>query len=167
MRTMSSWTAPAATCSLPTTRAATSPPSPSGPTAASASAPPPSGTLDRASIRSGSEPLCSGGRPGPGQGVHYRFNARDGSMQPNEPPFVQVPPGSGPRHLTFHPNCAEIRMRPDGKFLYASNRGHDTYGRPFCVASPIPLFLPGLLLVFAASLGGGEVTARLDAYWKR
>ena len=97
----------------------------------------------------------------------YRFNARDGSMQPNEPPFVQVPPGSGPRHLTFHPNCAEIRMRPDGKFLYASNRGHDTYGRPFCVASPIPLFLPGLLLVFAASLGGGEVTARLDAYWKR
>ena len=56
----------------------------------------------------------------------YRFNARDGSMQPNEPPFVQVPPGSGPRHLTFHPNCAEIRMRPDGKFLYASNRGHDS-----------------------------------------
>jgi 6-phosphogluconolactonase len=100
----------------------------------------------------------------------YRFNARDGSMQPNEPPFVQVPPGSGPRHLTFHPNgrfvyvvtemgstviayawdpgrgalteietvstlpagfqgvnnCAEIRVRPDGKFLYASNRGHDS-----------------------------------------
>src|ERR1019366_398256 len=39
----------------------------------------------------------------------YRFNARDGSMQPNEPPFVQAPPGSGPRHLTFHPN---------GRFVY-------------------------------------------------
>ena len=100
----------------------------------------------------------------------YRFDARDGSMQPSQPPFVEVAPGSGPRHLTFHPNgrfvyvltemgstviayawdsargalaeietvstlptafegvnnCAEIRVRPDGKFLYASNRGHDS-----------------------------------------
>ena len=100
----------------------------------------------------------------------YRFNARDGSMQRNDPPFAKVAPGLGPRHFTFHPigrfvylvnemgsaviafawdsargalteiqtvstlpagfqgvnNCAEIRVRPDGKFLYASNRGHDS-----------------------------------------
>jgi 6-phosphogluconolactonase len=100
----------------------------------------------------------------------YRFDERDGSMQPHEPAFVTAAPGSGPRHMTFHPNgrllyvltemgstvtgyhwdakrgtlvaietvstlpagfagvnnCAEIRVRPDGKFLYASNRGHDS-----------------------------------------
>ncbi|MGA2328285.1 MAG: lactonase family protein [Bryobacteraceae bacterium] len=100
----------------------------------------------------------------------YRFDARDGSMQSNDPPFVKVAPGSGPRHLAFHPNgrfvyvinemgstvvafawdsargtlteietvstlpegfkgvnnCAEIRVHPNGKFLYASNRGHDS-----------------------------------------
>jgi 6-phosphogluconolactonase len=100
----------------------------------------------------------------------YRFNAQDGSMKPNDPPFVKVAPGSGPRHLTFHSdgrfvyvinemgstvvafawdstrgaltkietvstlpegfkgvnNCAEIAVHPNGKFLYASNRGHDS-----------------------------------------
>ena len=100
----------------------------------------------------------------------YRFNARDGSMQPNDPPFVKVAPGSGARHFTFHPNgrfvylvnemgstviafawdsargtlteiqtistlpdgfkgvsnCAEIEVHPSGKFLYATNRGHDS-----------------------------------------
>ena len=83
---------------------------------------------------------------------------------------VSVAPGSGPRHLTFHPNgqyayvicelnstllafrydsragmfeeiqsvrtvppgyegrnmCADLHVTPDGKFLYASNRGHDS-----------------------------------------
>jgi 6-phosphogluconolactonase len=89
---------------------------------------------------------------------------------PNDPPFAAVTPGSGPRHVTFHPNgrwvylvnemgctvtafnwdsatgalaefqtittlpadftgpstCAEILVHPNGKFLYASNRGHDS-----------------------------------------
>jgi 6-phosphogluconolactonase len=83
---------------------------------------------------------------------------------------VQVEPGSGPRHLTFHPNgkwaylitelsntvvayewdgeagrltplqslsalpldytgvsyCAEVRVHPSGRFLYGSNRGHNS-----------------------------------------
>jgi 6-phosphogluconolactonase len=85
-------------------------------------------------------------------------------------PFVQVKPGAGPRHLTFHPSgkfayvinemhatvtafahdraqgnlkevqtvptlptdfkgentSADIHVSPDGRFLYCSNRGHDS-----------------------------------------
>jgi 6-phosphogluconolactonase len=33
----------------------------------------------------------------------YRFDAAAGSLAPNDPPFARLPPGSGPRHLTFHP----------------------------------------------------------------
>jgi 6-phosphogluconolactonase len=100
----------------------------------------------------------------------YRFDARDGSIQPNDPPFATVKPGSGARHVKFHPNgkwvylitemgstivafnwnstngalaefqtvstlpgdfkgvstCAELLAHPNGKFLYGSNRGHDS-----------------------------------------
>ena len=34
----------------------------------------------------------------------YRFDAAKGTIAPNDPPFGVVAPGSGPRHLTFHPN---------------------------------------------------------------
>jgi 6-phosphogluconolactonase len=86
-------------------------------------------------------------------------------LTPAEPPYVSVKGGSGPRHITFHPNAkyaylihemggmitafdyrngkliekqtitmlasdfkgkvgaADIHVSPDGKFLYASNRG--------------------------------------------
>jgi 6-phosphogluconolactonase len=100
--------------------------------------------------------------------VVYRFD--HGKLTPNDPAFVKVAPGSGPRHLAFHPNgqwlyavqelanevlafkwdahagtltqfqqvktlavgytdpstAAEVVIRHDGKFLYASNRGEDT-----------------------------------------
>jgi 6-phosphogluconolactonase len=39
----------------------------------------------------------------------YRFNAAKGTLAPNDPPFVKLDPGAGPRHLAFHPN---------GKFAY-------------------------------------------------
>jgi len=114
----------------------------------------------------------------------YRFNERDGTVVPNDPPFAKVAPGSGPRHMVFHPNgrwvylvnemgstvilfdwdsargaltelqtvstlpadfketnnCAEIDVHPNGKFLYASNRGHDS------------------LAVFAIDAGTGRLT---------
>jgi len=85
-------------------------------------------------------------------------------------PSVKLPPGSGPRHLTFHPNgkrvyvinelantvaffdyatesgtltqqqiistlpedfdgvshTADLKITPDGRFLYGTNRGHDS-----------------------------------------
>jgi 6-phosphogluconolactonase len=100
----------------------------------------------------------------------YRFDATTGALTPNDPPFATVAPGSGPRHVKFHPNgrwvylinemgctitafawdsargglsaietvttlpagfkginhCAEVVVHPNGKFLYGSNRGHDS-----------------------------------------
>jgi 6-phosphogluconolactonase len=100
----------------------------------------------------------------------YQFDAVQGLLTPNDPPFASVPPGSGPRHLAFHPNgrsayvineltstvttfrydaakgaleplqtistlpadftktnsTAEIVVHPSGKFLYGSNRGHNS-----------------------------------------
>ena len=99
-----------------------------------------------------------------------KFDAARGTLTPNDPPFVPAKPGSGPRHLAFHPDgrhayiihelnstisvfdydaehgalkelqtistlpedfkghtiAAEIEVHPSGKFLYASNRGHDS-----------------------------------------
>jgi 6-phosphogluconolactonase len=40
----------------------------------------------------------------------YKFDAVKGSLALNTPPFAEIAPGSGPRHLAF---------RPDGRFVYA------------------------------------------------
>jgi 6-phosphogluconolactonase len=100
----------------------------------------------------------------------YRLDPKSGALRPNDPPFATVAPGSGPRHMVFHPNgriaylinemsstiirmgwdakrgvltqfetvstlpadfkgtstCAEILMHPGGKFVYATNRGHNS-----------------------------------------
>lgn len=100
----------------------------------------------------------------------FRFDARHGKLLPGEPPWVQVEPGAGPRHLAFYPggkyvfvlsemhstvtaftrdpekgslkelqtlttlpkdftgenSSADIHVSPDGRFLYCSNRGHDS-----------------------------------------
>ena len=42
--------------------------------------------------------------------VVYKLDHKAGTLTPNDPPFVKVPGGMGPRHLVFHPN---------GKWLYA------------------------------------------------
>jgi 6-phosphogluconolactonase len=44
--------------------------------------------------------------------VIYRFDVTEGTLSPNDPPFVTVNPGAGPRHFAFHPN---------GKFGYVLN----------------------------------------------
>ena len=100
----------------------------------------------------------------------YRFDAKTGDLQPNDPPFVAVKEKAGPRHFRFHPNgklvfllceldatvyvfdydadkgtlaqkqvvealpagytgkvwAADLHLTPDGKFLYASERGTST-----------------------------------------
>ncbi|MBU0714520.1 MAG: lactonase family protein [Verrucomicrobia bacterium] len=102
----------------------------------------------------------------------YKLDPARAALIPNNPPFAKVPPGSGPRHMAFHPDgrfayvinemlctvtafsyeagqgalkkiqtfstlpkgvsvqpgysTAEVLVHPRGKFLYGSNRGHDT-----------------------------------------
>jgi 6-phosphogluconolactonase len=41
----------------------------------------------------------------------YKFDARTGTLAPNDPPAVKVSGGMGPRHLVFHPN---------GKWVYGT-----------------------------------------------
>ena len=42
----------------------------------------------------------------------YKLDAAKSTIVPNDPPFGTTPPGSGPRHLAFHPN---------GKFVFSIN----------------------------------------------
>ncbi len=101
----------------------------------------------------------------------YKIDPATAMLTPNDPPFVQVKAGGGPRHFTFHPNgkyayvinemgqavtaftwnankgsfaeiqhistlpdgvtvsnntTAEVVAHPSGKFLYGSNRGHNS-----------------------------------------
>jgi 6-phosphogluconolactonase len=101
----------------------------------------------------------------------YRLDAKTSTIQPNEPAFVRLPAGSGPRHFAFHPGgkyaftngeltstltsmrydadrgalevvetlstlpegydgkdntTAEVVAHPSGKFVFVSNRGHDS-----------------------------------------
>ncbi|MFT5468009.1 MAG: 6-phosphogluconolactonase [Verrucomicrobiales bacterium] len=40
----------------------------------------------------------------------WKFDDQKGQLTPNDPPFVSLPPGDGPRHFHFHPN---------GRWLYS------------------------------------------------
>ena len=104
------------------------------------------------------------------QVIVYGFDGSSGVFTPMLSGFAKVKPGSGPRHLAFHPDgkfayvvsemastvtvfsykektgsfsllqtisalpsdysgpkeAAEIAVHPSGKFLYTSNRGHDS-----------------------------------------
>jgi 6-phosphogluconolactonase len=42
----------------------------------------------------------------------YKFDAAQGTLTPNDPPFAKVAPGAGPRHFAFH---------PDGRHAYVIN----------------------------------------------
>jgi 6-phosphogluconolactonase len=100
----------------------------------------------------------------------YRFDGETGKLVANDPAFLKLAPGAGPRHFALHPDnqrayvlneinstitacnwngktgalyasktvstlpegfagnnsTAEIFTHPGGKFVYASNRGHDS-----------------------------------------
>jgi 6-phosphogluconolactonase len=47
----------------------------------------------------------------------YKLNVSTAELKPSEPPFFQMPAGSGPRHLAFHPN---------GKWAYSVNELNST-----------------------------------------
>ena len=100
----------------------------------------------------------------------YKLDASKATLAANDPAFGTVAPGSGPRHIAFHPNgkfayvinemactmtaftwdsqrgalaeihtistlpgelqrgfsTAEVYVHPNGKFVYGSNRGHNS-----------------------------------------
>jgi 6-phosphogluconolactonase len=100
----------------------------------------------------------------------YRFDGAKGTITANDPAFVEMAAGAGPRHFAFHPNgkmayvinemgstvtamsydadkgelkkiqtistlpkdfkgdtsTAEVVVHPSGKWVYGSNRGHDS-----------------------------------------
>ena len=100
----------------------------------------------------------------------YKLDDSHLGLIPNDPPDFSLKPGSGPRHLAFHPTasyayvlselsstltacsydqekgelteiqtvsalpedfhggntCAEVQVHPSGRFVYASNRGHNS-----------------------------------------
>jgi len=100
----------------------------------------------------------------------WKFDAEKGTLAPNDPPWVSLPSGDGPRHFAFHPKgpwmyslqeesstlvrfdydggagrltakqtvstlpkgfagtnfTSEIMISPDGRFVYAANRLHDS-----------------------------------------
>jgi len=102
--------------------------------------------------------------------VVYKFNGVKGTLSPNQPSYVRLKQGSGPRHIAIRPggkfiyvvselsstvtafrfnakagtlhelqtvttvpkdfsgrnDTAEIAVHPNGKFLYASNRGNES-----------------------------------------
>ncbi len=114
----------------------------------------------------------------------FRLDLQDGTLVPAATPYVEVQPGAGPRHMTFHPSgrfaylineldntvnayaweagsgvltelqsistlpggfdaqshCADIHVSPDGRFLYGSNRGHDS------------------IVIYAIDAGSGRLT---------
>ena len=100
----------------------------------------------------------------------YKFDAKRGTLTPNDPALVKTEPGAGPRHVAFAPDSrhayainemastivtyaydarrgafserqristlpagwkgqnttAEVCVHPSGKFVYGTNRGHDS-----------------------------------------
>jgi 6-phosphogluconolactonase len=58
----------------------------------------------------------------------YKFDSRHGTLVPNEPQFAAIKPGSGPRHIVFHPNGRQAYVISELKstitrFAYDSNHG--------------------------------------------
>jgi 6-phosphogluconolactonase len=58
----------------------------------------------------------------------YKFDGANGTIVPNDPPAVAVPPGSGPRHFAFHPSgkcayaCGEMTSTVIA-FAYDADKG--------------------------------------------
>ena len=61
----------------------------------------------------------------------WKFDEGRGLLAPNDPPFISLPPGDGPRHFSFHPNGRWLySIQEEGStivlFDYDSATGHLT-----------------------------------------
>jgi 6-phosphogluconolactonase len=132
----------------------------------------------------------------------FRLDPERGVLSPADPPWTQLPPGTGPRHLAFHPQQplayvisefqstvtvlrydeqqgaftamqtistlpdnytgenlgAEILVAPSGRFVYASNRGHDS----LVIYAVDPESGQLSLVGHEATQGGGPRTFTID-----
>lgn len=132
----------------------------------------------------------------------FRLDKEQGTLSPADPPWTQLPPGTGPRHLAFHPHQpfayviselqstvtvfrydeqqgtfdaqqiistlpdnftgqksgGEIMVAPSGRFVYASNRGHDSLAIYAVDAETGQLALVG----HESTQGGGPRTFTID-----
>jgi len=156
--------------------------------------------------------------------VCYALDPATAKLTPAAQPFVRTPPGSGPRHMTFHPNgkylyvinellntvtlfdfladsgmlierqtistlpadydgvthTADLKITPNGKYLYGTNRGHDSIAgykiaedgtltlieiTPSLGKGPQNLAIPksGSVLLCANMPGNNVATFRIDA----
>jgi len=63
------------------------------------------------------------------QVLTYRLDAAKGTLTPGDPPFSKIAPGSGPRHLAFHPNGKWVYVASEmaatvSAFTYDAAHGH-------------------------------------------
>jgi 6-phosphogluconolactonase len=83
----------------------------------------------------------------------YRLDPAKGTFTANDPPFTKVAPGSGPRHLAFHPN---------GKFLYANNEISSTVTVFAYQAASGTLQVIQTLSTLPAGFSGSNSTAEIQ-----
>lgn len=57
----------------------------------------------------------------------WKFDEQTGALTPNDPPFVQLPPGDGPRHFAFHPNHRQLySLQEEGSTIVTFDYDGDT-----------------------------------------
>lgn len=80
----------------------------------------PKGTGPRHLVFHTSKPIAYVANEQGGSVTTYAFDAKAGTLQPLQTVSTL------PKDFTATNACAEIRIHPSGKFLYVSNRGHDS-----------------------------------------
>jgi len=87
----------------------------------------------------------------------WKFDERSGLLTPNEPPAVSLPPGSGPRHWSFHPNgrwCYVLQEEASNIVLF----DYDATNGRLASRQTISSLPPG----FAGSNFGSEILVSTD-----
>lgn len=82
---------------------------------------------------------------GPNRIYQFRWDLAKGRLMANDPPYVQTPPGSGPRHVVFHPKLpfAYVNNEQGGsvtRYEIQADRGTLT---PLETVSTLPIAFAG------------------------
>ncbi len=87
----------------------------------------------------------------------YAFDARTRQLTPAATPFEATPPGSGPRHLVFHPNGKLVFLVSELSAEVRSYKWDASTGR-LQLLQTVPLAAPG----FQGKKSGGEIALSDD-----